>query len=333
MKTRQVAAALAFSSSVIGSPALAADAVVFALPVVSLTVASVNIADDQGYWKSAGLDIQFPVIAGVGAINAVLASSADFSIASGPTMIRANAREQKLIGIATTLDRVQQEIVISKAVADAAGVTAASPIEKKAQAMRGKKIAVDSINSVVHSYLRFVARKYGIDPEREITVTSTQGPVMLAGLKNASIDGFVLSLPWTIVAVRDGSAISVASSPRGDFKELEPFTYTVVVAKPDTCDKKPTVCQRLVDGLAKAQVYMHDKQKESIAILQKRISGIDPQIFAEAYELVRASTPKSVKIDPVGMTKAQDYMVATGMMKAEEKLKSLEAIYTNRFVK
>ena len=329
-RTGAAAFALALAAA---SSAVAADKVVFSLPVMSLTVASINIADEMGYWKEAGLDIEFPLIPGIGSSNAVLAGSVDFTIAAGPTMIRANARGQKLLGIATTLDRVQQEIVLSKAAADAAGITANSPIEKKAAALKGRKIAVDSFNSVVHSYLRFVARKGGVDPDRDITVTNMQGPVMLASLKSGAIDGFTLSLPWTIVPVADGSAIKIASSPRGDFPELEPFTYTVVVAKPDTCEKKASVCERLVAGLGRAQTFMHDKPDRSIEILQKRIKGIDPKVFAEAYELVRLSTPKSPRTEEAGMIKAQDYMVATGMMTAQEKVPSIKDLFTNKYVK
>jgi ABC-type nitrate/sulfonate/bicarbonate transport system substrate-binding protein len=334
MNTRiGLGAALGLLAAVAPMRPSAAEDVSFSLPVVSLTVASIYVADDLGYWKSAGLNLTFPVIPGIGSTNAVLAGSIDFTISAGPTMIRANARGQKLVALATTLDRVQQEIVLSKSAAAASGITEASPLAQKAQALRGKRMAVDSFNSVVHSYLRYFARKGGVDPDRDITVTNAQGPVMLAGLKSGSIDGFVLSLPWTVIPVADGSAIKLVSSPRGDLPELEPFTYTVVVAKPDTCDKRPIVCEKLVAGLAKAQTYMREHPKESIAILQKHIKGTDPAVFEQAYELMRASTPKTPRTEEAGMVKAQDYMVATGMMTAQEKLASLRDLFTNKYIK
>jgi ABC-type nitrate/sulfonate/bicarbonate transport system substrate-binding protein len=333
MHTRTFAAALAMVACA-WTPVRAADTVSIALPVVSLTVSPTYIADEMGYWKELGLDMKFPLISGVGSNNALAAGSVEFAYTSGPTMIRGNARDQKTIAIATTLNRVQLELVMSKAAAQASGITADSPIEKKAQALKGKKIAVDSFNSVVHAFLRYVARKGGVDPDREITVTNAQGPVMLASLKSGAIDGFTLSLPFPLIPVHDGTAIRLASGPRGDFPDLQPFAYVLIVARPDYCDKNPSICQRVVAGISKAFTYIHEHPKESMAILQKRIpSTMTPEVYAEAFELVRASTPRSPMVEEAAMTRAQDFMLNSGMMKPEEKFASLTALFTNKFAK
>jgi ABC-type nitrate/sulfonate/bicarbonate transport system substrate-binding protein len=334
MNKRASLAALSLAVLAAAGPAIAADTVSLALPVVSLTVAPTYIADEMGYWKEQGLDMKFPYIAGVGSNNALTAGSVDFAYTSGPTMIRGNARDQKTVAIATTLNRVQLEVVLSKAAAQAAGITAGSPMEKKAQALKGRTMAVDSVNSVVHSFLRYVARKGGVDPERDIKITSMQGPAALAAIKGGSIDGFTMSLPWPLIPVHDGTAIRLASGPRGDFPDLQPFAYITVVARPDYCGKNPSICERLVAGFAKALPYMREHPKESMEILKKRIpSNMSPEVFAEAYELVRLSTPASPRVEPPSLAKAQDYMIATGMMKEEERLPSVEKVINNTFVK
>src|SRR6185295_9084759 len=112
----------------------------------------------------------------------------------------------------------------------------------------------------------------------------------------------------------------------------QPFVNTVILARPGYCDQKPTICQRLVSGLTKAYAYLHDHPKESLEILKKRIPAeIDPAVFAESFELMRASVPKSPRIEEAAMEKAQEYMLATGMMKPEEKLPSLKDVIYNKF--
>jgi len=329
---RCLGAALAIAGSVASGGFAAAQEVRLGIPVVSFTVSPIYIADELGYWTKSGLQVKFPLIPGVGVNNALAAGSIEFAYGSAPTMIRGNARDQKTVAIATALNRVQLELIMSKSAAAAAGITESSPIEKKAQAMRGRKMGVDSINSVVHSYLRYVARKGGVDPERDITVTSLQGPAGLAAIKNGSIDGFTMSLPWTLIPVHEGTAIRLVSSPRSDLPELEPFVYTVILARPGYCDRDESICRRLVAGLTQAYGYLHDHPRESLEIIRKRIpSTVDPQVFNEAFELMRASTPRTAHIDAAGFAKAQDYMVATGMMKQEERLPSIEAVYTNKF--
>jgi ABC-type nitrate/sulfonate/bicarbonate transport system substrate-binding protein len=227
---------------------------------------------------------------------------------------------------------VQLELVMSKKAAEAAGITEKSPIEKKAQALRGKKIAVDSFNSVVHAFLRYVARKGGLDPDRDITVTNAQGPVMLASLKSGAIDGFTLSLPWPLIPVHEGNAIRLASGPRGDFPDLQPFAYIAVVARPDYCDQHVSICTRMVSGFAKALAYIRQHPKESMAILQKRIpSNMSPEVAQEAFDLVRASTPETPRVDPASMAKAQEFMLNSGMMKPDEKIADLSPLFTNKY--
>jgi ABC-type nitrate/sulfonate/bicarbonate transport system substrate-binding protein len=315
-----------------GRTASADDEVTVAIPALSLSFSANYVAQDMGYWSKSGLAVKFVDIPGIGATNAVLAGSVDFANASGPTAIRAPARGQKLLSIATTANRMLIEVVLSKAAADAAHLTAETDVAKKIQAMRGKKMAVETVNSVVHGFLRYVARKGGVDPEKDITVTTLQPPAMLAALKSGAIDGFAMSMPWPLIPVREGAAIRVASGPRGDLPEIEPFAYNVIVTRPEVCDKRPTVCERLVSGLTQAFAFMHDNPKETMAVLAKRLPATDPAIFAEGFELQLASTPRSPRIEEASLVKAQEFMLATGMMNADEKLASFQSIYTNKFV-
>jgi ABC-type nitrate/sulfonate/bicarbonate transport system substrate-binding protein len=326
------AAAVFGAAFAVAGPAAAEDVSV-ALPAHSLTFSTNYIGDELGLWSKRGLTTKTTLIPGVGSANAVLAGSVDVTVVSGPTVIRAAARGQKLLIIATTLDRVQVELVLAKATAEAAGLGANASLQSRVGAMRGKKFAVESINSVVHATLRYVARKGGLDPERDIVVSAMQPPAMLAGLKSGAIDGFAMSLPWPLIPVQQGAAVRIASGLRGEFPELMPFAYTALVARPDFCDAKPSICERIVAGYGEAADYLHQKPKESIEILKKRLPAMDPGVFAEAFELVRQSTPKSPRIEETGLARAQDFMLVTGMMTEGEKLASFKDIYTNKFVK
>ena len=79
------------------APAFAAEEVDYALPALSLSFATSYIADEMGYWKDAGLAVKMPMLPGVGAVNAVLSGSVEFANASAPTLIRSNARGQKIV--------------------------------------------------------------------------------------------------------------------------------------------------------------------------------------------------------------------------------------------
>jgi ABC-type nitrate/sulfonate/bicarbonate transport system substrate-binding protein len=274
-------------------------------------------------------------IQGVGAMNAVLSKSADFSNSSGATIIRANIRGQKVVAIANTFTGLIHEMVVSNKLAQDAGITRDSPIEKRAQALKGKKIAINAPNAIPHGMVRLFARKGGIDPERDLTVAIMAPEASFAALKSGAIDAFVQSLPWSLMPPRQGFGVSMMSNLRNnpDFPDLIPQIFNGIVTRPDMCTEKPTVCERLIAGYTEAMVWMHDKPKESLAILAKRLPGEDTAVLEEGFKLMVGWTPRAGRMDDAGWAKAQELMVIAGMIKAEEKLASFKDIYTNAYIK
>jgi len=117
---------------------------------------------------------------------------------------------QKLIAIATTIDRPFAQIVLRKEIAEAGGYDAKSPLEKRGALLKGRTIAVDSINSMIHAYVRLVAARSGINPD-DIRVAPMAPASMLAAFQSKQIDGYAMSLPWPQKAVQDGEALLIAS--------------------------------------------------------------------------------------------------------------------------
>ena len=88
------------------APARAADEhAVLAIPGTNVLFLVQYVAADEHLWAKQGLDVTVAYITGIGAMNAVISGSADFSMASGPSITRANARGQKLTALATANDQ------------------------------------------------------------------------------------------------------------------------------------------------------------------------------------------------------------------------------------
>jgi ABC-type nitrate/sulfonate/bicarbonate transport system substrate-binding protein len=257
----------------------------------------------------------------------------DFTNTTSASFLRANARGQKLVAIANTQEKVQIEIVLSKAFADKAGFAAGAPLEKRLAALKGARVAVDAVNSIVHGYVIYGAKKAGLDPARDLTVSPMAPPAMLAALKSGQVDGFSMSRPWSSMAVQQGLGVRAVSSPLGDFAELNPFNYNVIITRPGFCESKPEVCRKLGAGFRKAVAFMHANPEEAIAILQKRFPKTDPEVLKDAYSGALAGTPRTPEIKESGFGTVEDYMIAAGIMKAEERLPSYAGLYTNAYVK
>jgi NitT/TauT family transport system substrate-binding protein len=303
-----------------------------AMPVLTISFAPTYIADELGFWTKRGLKVSIHDIAGIGSMNAVLAGSIDFTNSSGPTVIRAYVRGQKLLGIGSTGDNLPFDIVMNKDVAARLKIDEKAPIEKRAQSLKGLTIGIGTANSIPHGYLRYFAKKGGLNPERDFKLATVTGDVALAGIKNGTIDAFVQVTPIGNIAVHQGQVL-LDSAQRGSLPELLPMAFNIIATRGDFCVKKPTVCQRIMDGYYDGMVYMHDHPKESLELLGRKLRGLDPEILKEAYDIQLKATPRSTKINDKGMINAQNLSIEAGMIKDDEKLAKFDDVVTNKFAK
>ena len=303
---------------------------IMAVPVVGLAFSLGYLADDLNLWEKHGVRIKTVQISGIGAMNAVISGSADFTQSSGSAVTRAAARGQKLLGIVGTINRPSVQIILRKDVA--AGFDPKTPLEERVKALRGRTIAVDAVNSVIHAYVRYLAKRAGFDPE-EIRIAVLQPPNMLAALQTRQVDGFAMAPPWVQKPLLDGEAVMVASGPDGDPAELAPFANTLVATKPDTCAKRKALCEGVGRAFREAVNVMLDRPNEALALLKKRFPQFDDRQLAVAFEDIRKITPRDLRLSAEAFEKAERFNVEAGLLKPDETLKSYDGFFTDQFVK
>jgi NitT/TauT family transport system substrate-binding protein len=324
------AAATALPATVHAQPS--SNEAVMAVPVSGLAFSLGYLADDLNLWEKHGIKVKTVQISGIGAMNSVIAGSTDFTQSSGSAVTRAAARGQRLLGIVGTINRPSAQVVLRKELAEAAGFDPKAPLEKRAQILRGRTIAVDAVNSVIHAYLRYVATRAGFNPE-EIRVAIMQPPNMLAAFQSKQIDGFTMAPPWVHAPLAAGTAVMIASGPDGDPQDLWPFANTLVAARPETCVKRKSLCEAVGRTFRDAVTVLLDRPAEARAILKKRYAQIDDRQFDLAMEDIRKITPRDLLLSPAGFENAERFNVEAGLLKPEEKLKSYDDLFTDQFVR
>jgi len=303
---------------------------VMAVPVVALAFSLGYLADDLNLWEKHGVRIKTVQISGIGAMNSVISGSTDFTQSSGSAVTRAAAHGQRLLGIVGTINKPSVQVVLRKDLAQ--GFDPAAPLEKRVAALRGRTIAVDAINSVIHAYVRYLAKRAGFDPE-EIRIAVLQPPNMLAALQTRQIDGFAMAPPWVQKPLLDGEAVMVASGPDGDPADLAPFANTLVATKPDTCAKRKALCEGVGRTFREAVDVMFDRKDEALALIKKRFPALDDRQLAVAFEDIRKITPRDLRLTSQGFENAERFNVEAGLLKPEDKLKSYDDFFTDEYVK
>lgn len=307
--------------------------VTMALPSEGLAYSMSYIADAMGLWEKHGLKVKTIVIAGIGSTNAVISGSVDVAHASGATLIRAAARGQRLLAIVGVLDRASVEIVLRKSVAEAAGFDPKAPLAQRALVLRGHTISIDAINSIDQAYLNLIAKRGGYDPDA-IRLAVLKADNALAAFANNQIDGIAMSPPWPQTLTLDGRAVLVASGLDGDPTDMLPLTTTVVLTRPETCEKRKAVCEGIGQAMKDAAaVLRQDPIEKLVPIIAKRLPTVDPKLIAAVIQKVRQATPDPPAVTAAGLANAERINIEAGLLKPAEKLGTYDGLFTDAFVK
>ncbi len=303
-----------------------------AIPVYSLGFMVEMYAQDMKLYQKHGVDMKMQQINGLGTINALIAGSVDFGQPSGVSLIRAASRGQSLLAIVNFTNRIVVQVVLRKELAEAAGFDPKAPLAKRALALKGRTIAVNSVNSVIDAYLGVLAKHAGFNHD-DMHVAPMEPPAMISAFAAKQIDGFAMSLPWTLQPVVEGSAVMVASGPDGDTLGLDPFANTVVAVKPATCEKNPKLCEAVGQTFVEAAAMMHAHPDEAEAVLQKRFPTLDPKVFHASFLAELEMTANPPVPSAKGLENTDNYNIQAGLMKPEEKLPSYDNLFTDKYVK
>lgn len=316
-----------------GAPACAQeDHVVMTLPANVMQFLGIYAARDLNFWKREGLDVKTILVPGVGSFNAVVAGSAEFSVSSGAALTRAAAHGQRMLAIANMIDKPVWSIVINKKMAEAAHFDPKAPLAERARLMKGKRMGIDAINSVIHAYLRVIAKAGGIDPD-SLTIAPMQPPDTLAAFARGALDGFVAGPPWPQRVEANGTGVVIASPVTNDPPWIVPNGSGVVVTRPQYCVEHRSICMKLGHGLAEGARFIHDHPKQAIALMQKHFDKIPPQIVALAFKVVQAGTPVPPAMSAAVLRNSERLNIEAGLLKPADALKSYNGLYTTEFVR
>ena len=131
----------------------------------------------------------------------------------------------------------------------------------------------------------------------------------------------------------DGLSVVIASGPEGDPPNAIDFAYNVILAKPETCQKRRPVCIGMGQVMKEAVAYMHSNPVGGPRDPGQEVS--QPRAKADRSGVRGNPEPTLNMPDRTkqSLKNADDFNVEAGMMKADAKLKSYDGLYTDEFVK
>ena len=126
------------------------------------------VAKDAKIYEKHGLDVELILVKGSGQTSTALLGGSLFGAPVAlPTVMLADLGGADLVNIAHTVPGVQSKLLVKQEI-------------KRPEDIKGKRIATSSLGSLGDFLFRYIIRKHGMDPNRDVTwrmaISATRAP-------------------------------------------------------------------------------------------------------------------------------------------------------------
>ena len=235
--------------------ALAQEKIRIGLSSISATNGSVYVAEEKGFFKKYGADVEVVVIGGGGArtVSSLMAGDIQFSVGGGEGSIRAQLKGVETVIVASTFNKGLQRIY-------------ARPEIKTYQELKGKRIAITQFGSAGHIALVLMLKKWNMRADQVQIVTLGSSPAMLIGLDKGSADAAVLTIPTFFLADEKGYRI-IGDAANMDIAYLQNTLESTRGFLRNNRDRALRFMKGYVEGIA----YFKKNKRESIDVMRKKL--------------------------------------------------------------
>lgn len=274
----------------------------------------VFVAQDKGFFKEAGVEVELVPFPGPGdSLAPLVAGHLDVSLTTPDNVILLNATTDAAIGVVYMIDTSDG--------ADA--VVAKAGIEKAAD-LKGKTIAV-TLGEVNHLLLLKALQSAGLT-EDDVTLVNMNPDEAGAALVAGSVDAGVTWEPWVSKAVEAGGKAIFTS------KDAPNILLDVVAVSKATREAKPAAIKALITGLDRGLAFMKDKPEEAHAIAAKwlevepadvgaMLDGVKLYTLADNAPLLGTADAPGGIVEP--LTAIASFMKAKGKIEKEPDVKAM----------
>lgn len=286
------------------------------------------IARAKHYFEDEGLDVNLVITGGAAnAVAAVLSGSAQVCSAGLSDDINAAMHGRSLIAFATLTHRDPDNIVMAKRVAEAKGITTATPLAAKIASLKGLRIGISSVGAIPDQVLRWLLTSHGINPDREVQTVPVHDPATaLSALAHGEIDAFAFGPPAPEAAVQAGTAIVLVDLAHG---EVSPGYRIDLMATKAYLDSNPTVGQRLTRAIARAEKLIQSDPDDAKATMRSFFPKMPDQAFASAWTDMQAAFAPTPAVSVADVEEVMQFMT---LLHGKRPDVVPDSLVSNRFV-
>ena len=228
------------------------------------------IAKEAKLYEKYGLEAELVLLRGSGqSAQAIISGSILGAPCTLTTAMSANLSGADLVTVAHTVSGVQSKLLVR-------------PEIRRPEDLRGKRVAVSGFGSLGDFLERYIIKKYGMDPVKDVIMLSIGAqPDRLQALSTGVVDAADLSHPADVQAERKGFRMLWDAK-----QEVSYPSMSIVTRRKYTVDDRDTV-MRMVKAHVEGISLLKANKDFSLKVLSKYLKTNDRELLEGSYEIYR----------------------------------------------
>ena len=221
--------------------------------VDTIGFSAIDVAEQMGYFKDAGVNVKTELLQGSSQATAALqGGSIQFATLSSSALLLAASKGVNLQAVCSLDHGVSVQVVVNDDWAKQHNITPSSPLQQRMAGLAGAKDA--AISSTGTSVLKLMMQQNGADPNSIDYVTVGSDAAGAAALGHGTLQVFVGSPPSTYTMERNSNATVMAAA--SEIPELKQMAYDILITDPSYASSHSTEATAVATALARAENLM-----------------------------------------------------------------------------
>jgi NitT/TauT family transport system substrate-binding protein len=226
------------------------------------------IAQDQGYFRRAGVDVELIWMQSSLSATALLAGEVDviFGTPQVPLSLLSSKNPPNFVSIAAWASSTEHWLVVNSSI-------------RSVKDIEGKTLATSRPKSADHGYQLAILERNGVDPRRVTFLSAGGQSGRVAAVESGKVMGTVLNRYYALVLKRKGFRL-IEKLERSDY----PFPPSIFVVARETLQSKRAALKALLTGLIEATKKQKNDKELSLRLIRKHLRLDGTEVIEAAYE-------------------------------------------------
>jgi NitT/TauT family transport system substrate-binding protein len=247
------------------------------------------LAEDMGFYREEGLDVQRTGLNGGPAALAALIAGVGVANFSAPgESLAASARGQTIKILQSYTNSEAYTLVVTKRFAEQKRITASSSLAERVAALgssKGSKFGVTAAGSQTDLTTRMALVQAKLDPNADAQILPMGNLInVISALSQNAVDGGLLLSPFTEQAMLEFGVVPLLAVAKGELPAAQRLQGQVLLARQQDVEQQPATYAKIVKAELRARkMILENPDAARDKLRETRFQAVKPEIWPQVW--------------------------------------------------